>query len=181
MVLPSTGNTTVPWRLRYNTTYLVHVLLSTYCTHVAIKYWEYDSTLVDATVYYKNTLCLLYGCLSMPQLGVMPNTTLNVSFCAWHLCPLLLLPFHQQGHLTVVLVCEFLIVLSYQHKNVVLNRRFHHCEQLLDLLRYSCCACTIVYVPYSWYCQVLGRVRTTTVPWRLPYNTVPVLYSCLSC
>jgi hypothetical protein len=49
------------------------------------------------------------------------------------------------------------------------------------LLRYSCCACTIVYVLYSWYCQVLGRVRTTTVPWRLPYITVLVLYSCLSC
>ena len=49
------------------------------------------------------------------------------------------------------------------------------------LLRYSCCACTIVYVLYSWYCQVLGRVRTTTVPWRLLYITVLVLYSCLSC
>ena len=73
--------------------YLVHVLLSTYCTHVAIKYWEYDSTLVDATVYYNTTLCLLYK-LSMSQLGVMPNTALNVSFYACPLCPLLLLPFH---------------------------------------------------------------------------------------
>ena len=69
------------------------VLLSTYCTHVAIKYWEYDSTLVDATVYYNTTLCLLYK-LSMSQLGVMPNTALNVSFYACPLCPLLLLPFH---------------------------------------------------------------------------------------
>ena len=103
---------------------------STYHTYGTAKYW---STTVPWRLRYNTTLCL-YSCLRT-VLMVLPSTG-STTVPWWRL-------------------------------------RFR-CQR--ELLRYSCCACTIVYVLYSWCCQVLGRVRTTTVPWRLPYNTVPVLY-----
>ena len=63
--------------------YVVPVPSSMYRTYGTAKYLEYDSTLVEVRVPW-----------SMPQLRVMSNTTLNVPFCAWHLRPLLLVPFH---------------------------------------------------------------------------------------
>ena len=50
MVLSSTEGTTVPWRLPYNSIYIVPLLCSTYSTHGAVKYWEYDSTFEATTV-----------------------------------------------------------------------------------------------------------------------------------
>jgi hypothetical protein len=46
---------------------------------------------------------------------------------------------------------------------------FHHREFLIELLRYCCFACIVVYVLYSWCCKVLGVCMT--VPWRFPYNS----------
>ena len=37
--LSSTEGTTVPWRLPYNSIYIVPLLCSTYSTHGAVKYW----------------------------------------------------------------------------------------------------------------------------------------------
>jgi hypothetical protein len=113
----------------------VPVPSSAYRTYGTAKYW---STTVPWRLRYNTTLCL-YRCLRT-ILMVLPSTG-STTVPWWRL----------------------------------------HFRYQRELLRYSCCACTIVYILYSWCCQVLGRVRTTTVPWRLPYNTMPVLYSCLSC
>lgn len=52
-VLSSTEGTTVPWRLPYDSIYIVPLLCSAYSTHGAVKYLgEYDSTLEPTVLLY---------------------------------------------------------------------------------------------------------------------------------
>ena len=138
---------------------------STYCTHGAVKYWEYARQYLGG---YGITLCC--AC-TVVDATAWCHAQHHIECSIPRLAPLPFhLPFHQQGHLTVVLGCEVSIVLLSVNKIVVLNRcLFHHREFLMELLRYCCFACTVVYVLYSCCCKVLGVCMT--VPWRFPYNS----------
>jgi hypothetical protein len=99
--------------------YVVCVPSSTYCTHGAVKYWEYARQYLGG-----------YGITLRCACTVVDTTTWchaqhHIECSILCLAPLPFhLPFHQQGHSTVFLGCEVLIVLLSVNKIVVLNRCF---------------------------------------------------------
>jgi hypothetical protein len=97
-------------------TAVVPVPSSTYCTHGAVKYWEYAQQYLGG-----------YG------ITLRCACTVVYVLYSWY--------------------CDVLGVRQYLGGYGITLR----------------CVCTIIYVLYSWCCQVLG-VRTT-VPWRFPYNS----------